>query len=448
VGQRAGMTQPSVIANVTCLGCGCTCDDIDAVVASGRIVEARNACQLGLRWFGDGQVPANIRVDGADVGVDQAMSSAVARLCEADRPLVYIAPGLSCESQREAVAVADLLRARLDSVPTSAALPFTLTSQEHGYAAATLGELRNRADVLVFWGIDLLERYPRFSTRYAPNPAGTHVPEGRRSRTVIAVDVGSARASIDADVRITVDPADELATLTALEAVTRSPDTASRYASFPHRAWVVARELAVALLSARYIALVYDAEPDDRSERTTVRFEALASLAQALNDRTRCAALALRGGGNRSGADAVLVAQTGYPCAVDFARGYPRYDPHASVLRDPGAHGIDAALVVGDPTGIPSEVSRSLAGLDTVVIGPRASTLTLGERRVVIDTGADGIHASGTALRTDDVPLPLRASLGGRRSTAETIRGVTSGIRRLLLLGHAAASAGSEALGT
>jgi len=441
------MTHPSVIENATCLGCGCTCDDIDVVVASGRIVEARNACQLGLRWFGDGQVPSNIRVDGADVTAEQAVSSAAARLCEADRPLVYIAPGLSCESQREAVAVADLLRARLDSVTTWTALPFTLASQEHGHASATLGEVRNRADVLVFWGIDLAERYPRFAARYAPNPPGTHVPDGRQSRTVIAVDVGSATATIDADVRVAVEPADELATLTALEAITRSPD-ARHHASLPDRAWVVARELALALLSARYIGLVYDAEPDDRSERTTVRFEALVSLAQALNDRTRCAALALRAGGNRSGADSILVAQTGYPCAVDFARGYPRYDPHASALRDPGAYGTDAALVVGDPTGLPSEVSRTLAAHDTVAIGPRASTMTLGERCVVIDTGVDGIHASGTALRTDDVPLPLRASLGGPRSTAETIRGVALGIRRLLLLDRAAASAESAALGT
>jgi formylmethanofuran dehydrogenase subunit B len=442
------MTQPSVIANVTCLGCGCACDDIDVVVASGRIVEARNACQLGLRWFGDGHVPSNIRVDGADVGLEQAVSSAAARLCEARRPLVYIAAGLSCEAQREAVALADLLRARLDSVTTWAALPFTLASQEHGHASATLGEVRNRADVLVFWGIDLQARYPRFASRYAPSPAGTHVPEGRRSRTVIAVDVGSASATIDADVRIAVEPGDELATLTALEAVTRSPDAASRFASLPDRAWVVARELAVALLSSRYIGLVYDAEPDDRSERSTVRFEALASLAQALNDRTRCAALALRAGGNRSGADSVLVAQTGYPCAVDFARGYPRYDPHASALHDPHAHGVDTALVVGDPNEIPSEVSRALAGLDAVVIGPRASTVTLGRQCVVIDTGVDGIHASGTALRTDDVPLPLRASLSGPRSAAETIRGVASGVRRLRRPAPAAASAGSGALGT
>ena len=169
-----------------------------------------------------------------------------------------------------------------------------------------------------------------------------------------------------------------------------------------------------------------------------MRFEALASLAQTLNDRTRCAALALRAGGNRSGADSVLVAQTGYPCAIDFARGYPRYVPHfGSALEGFRGNDVDAALIVGDSTGIPTDVANSLSNLRPVVIGPHASAAAWSAQSVIIDTGIDGIHASGTALRTDDVPLPLRATLTVTRSTAETIRAVTSNVRRTLLSAHA-----------
>ena len=433
------MTQPSVTGNVTCLGCGCACDDIEVVVASERIVDARNACQLGRQWFGDGQVPSIIRVDGAHVGLEQAVGSAATRLCEAARPLVYLAPGLSCEAQREAVAVADLLRARLDSITSATALIGILAGQEHGSASATLGELRNRADVLLFWGIDLEARYPRFASRYAPGPPGMFTPEGRRSRTVIAVDIERATATVDSDVRFAIEAADELATLTALEACVRSPDASHNLTSLAERPRNTARELATALLAARYTALVYDAEPDDRSVRTSARFEALTSLGQALNDRTRCAALALRAGGNRSGADSVLVAQTGYPCAIDFARGSPRYVPHGGTALDALRGGaVDAALVIGQSTGIPSDLASSLSNARCVVIGPNASTAEWGARGVIIDTGVDGIHASGTALRTDEVPLPLRATLAAPRSTAETIRAVTSNVRRTLQNAHAA----------
>ena len=256
MGERAGMTALPVVENVTCLGCGCACDDIGIVVRDARIAEARNACDLGRRWFGDGRVPSVTRIDGADVTLEQAVASAAARLGEAQRPLVYLAPGLSCEAQREASGLADLLHARLDSVTTATVLPFLLAGQARGYASATLGELRNRADVVAFWGVDSAARYPRFPSRYAPEPRGLFTSDGRGSRTVIAVDVGDATSTVDADHRITIDPADELATLAALEALTRSSESAARYAFVPGTTWRVARELATALVTARYIALI------------------------------------------------------------------------------------------------------------------------------------------------------------------------------------------------
>ena len=427
------MTASLLLENVTCLGCGCACDDIGVTVRDGRIVDAHNACALGARWFGDGSVPSLCRVDGRDEPLAVAMTHSAHVLRAATRPLVYLVPGLSCESQRQAAAVADLLRARLDSVTSSTVRHAVLAGQEHGFASATLGELRNRADVVVFWGVDLAQRYPRFTSRYAPDPVGVYVG-GRQSRTVVAVDIEGATTIDDADRRLTIASADEIATLTALQALARArPDapTLTSLASLPGAAWTTARELAPLLLSARYVALVYDAEPDRRAERSGRRFEALVSLSHALNERTRCAAVALRAGGNRSGADSVLVAQTGYPFAVDFARGYPRYDPHDGAAASALQHsGVDVALVVGDVTSVPGEIARGLPDVRCIVIGPRASDSPLGTAAVVIDTGVDGIHASGTAIRMDDVPLPLRASLSGPPTTATVLGGIGAAMAR------------------
>ena len=186
------------------------------------------------------------------------------------------------------------------------------------------------------------------------------------------------------------------------------------------------------LLSGRYVALVYDAEPDERTARSPQRFDALGALGRALNERTRCAAIALRAGGNRSGADSVLTSHTGYPMAVDFARGYPRYSPHddlAAAARD----GIrrDVALVVGNAAALPSGISTALSRVNTVTIGPRASESPLGDRPITIDTGVDGIHTGGTAFRTDDVPLPLRAVMTGFPSAVDTVRSIASLVRRM-----------------
>jgi formylmethanofuran dehydrogenase subunit B len=424
------MTTTTIVDNVTCLGCGCTCDDIAVAVRDGRIVEARNACSLGVRWFGDGQVPARSTIEGRDAPLPQAVLVIAGTLAESARPLVLLAPGLSCDAQREAVALADTLGARLDSATSATAAPFILAGQEHGSATATLGEIRNRATVLVFWAVDLASRYPRFASRYAPEPAGAHVPDGRQSRTVIAVDVGAARANVDADRRITIDPSAELSTLTALEAFARAPANASTADDFGSAApWLTACELAPVLFAARYAAIVYDAEPDERAVRSAQRFGALASLAQALNERTRAAGIGLRAGGNRSGADAVLTSQTGYPFAIDFSFGMPRYDPHgrsALALLDGGD--VDVALVVGDAAGLPANLAARLGAVRTVLIGPRASDVSLGSAVVAIDTGVDGIHSPGTAYRTDDVPLPLRESVPGPPPAAGIVRAVSAAI--------------------
>ena len=44
--------QLRVLEDAACLGCGCTCDDIHLHVRDDRIVEARQACALGVAWFG------------------------------------------------------------------------------------------------------------------------------------------------------------------------------------------------------------------------------------------------------------------------------------------------------------------------------------------------------------------------------------------------------------
>jgi hypothetical protein len=142
---------------------------------------------------------------------------------------------------------------------------------------------------------------------------------------VVAVDVGEARGPADADVRVAVAPADEVAVLTALRAIALGGG--ERVAGQAGAAWDVARELAPVLTGARYLVIVHDAEPSAVAGARGGRAGPLIALAQALNGPTRCALSSLRAGGNRSGADAVLTAQTGYPAAVDFSRGFPRYVP-------------------------------------------------------------------------------------------------------------------------
>ncbi|HZJ31631.1 MAG TPA: hypothetical protein VFD21_08685 [Vicinamibacterales bacterium] len=403
----------------TCLGCGCVCDDIQLHVEGNRIVDAHNACPLGARWFGDGGAPSRILVRGRDASLDEALTGAADVLRGASRPLVLLAPDISCEAQRSAIAIADALRGTVDSVTSATAIATLLAAQEGGRASATLGEIRNRADVVVFWGVDPSRRYPRFWSRYAPEPTGVHVG-GRLSRTIVAVDVGSARGPEDADIRVAVMPDREVTTLTELTAAATAGDRHGHHAA-TLRSGQLQPDVLETLLRGKYLAIVTDAEPDDESEpRDEGRRAALAAFAQALNGPTRCALISLRGGGNRSGADACLTAQTGYPMAVDFSRGYPRYRPYDNAGVRVARGMVDAVLIVGSVASVPPALIADVARLPTVVIGPRA-TEQAPQAVVAIDTGVVGIHESGTALRLDDVALPLTGTITGPPATFEVV---------------------------
>jgi formylmethanofuran dehydrogenase subunit B len=140
-----------------------------------------------------------------------------------------------------------------------------------------------------------------------------------------------------------------------------------------------------------------------------------------LNGVTRCALSTLRGGGNRTGADACLTSQTGYPAAVDFVRGYPRYRPHDTGIGRLSRGEIDAAVVIGSAALLPPATLASFARVPCALIGPRATDSPLTPVEAAIDTAVAGIHEAGTALRMDDVPLPLRAALSGPPAALEMV---------------------------
>jgi len=116
----------------------------------------------------------------------------------------------------------------------------------------------------------------------------------------------------------------------------------------------------------------------------------------------------------------VLTWQTGFPFAVDFSRGAPRYQPDRRAADRLDAGALAAALVVGAPTSVPETLQRGLARIPTVVVGPRASEAPF-PARVIIDTGVAGIHEPGVGYRMDDVPLPLQGVLPGPRPATETL---------------------------
>lgn len=395
----------SVRHGFTCLGCGLLCDDVSVTVSGGVVSGFSPACPLGSAWAGSGALPDRIQAAGKDVTFDAAIAAATSLLAGArGRVLVYLGPGLTIEALKPVVSIADRLKAATDTSTSLSAAAGILAGQRRGRAAATLGELKNRADVVLFWGADPGRNYPRFIERLV-TATGTHTPEGRASRTVISMQVGTDGAVEDADSSLRIRPGDELAVLSAMRSMIAGGAAISPVAGLP--------ELVARLVGARYVAIVADGEDGDPA-RPSQRAEGLIALTQALNTPTRAALFTLRRGDNRNGAEALLTWQTGFPFAVDFRAGVPVYGADRRGLDD--LESVEAVLLAGDWRAIaPASLAR-LAPLPKVVIGPGASEAPA--PTVSIDTGRAGIHEGGTAYRLDDIPVPLAPVIDGPRTAA------------------------------
>jgi formylmethanofuran dehydrogenase subunit B len=393
------------VADATCAGCGCVCDDIEATVADGRLSVTRT-CPLGDAWFGERAAAPGASIEGRQASIDEAADAAAAILRQARAPLVYGLGQASIEAQRRAVGLAEAIGAIVDPGGGAGS---SLAFQAIGSSTATFGEIRDRGGPVVVWRADPAVTNPRLLGRLRLERAA------RRSRTLVVVDTQPSATAEEADAFVELDAEQDFEALWALRAlVGGAPLDRDRAGDLPLDAL---GELAERLQGAGHVAFVHGALDE-------LGALALFSLVRDLSRDRHAVTLALRGDGNARGAEDVLAWQTGFPAAVSFARGYPRANPgelSAAALLDRGE--VDAALVIAcDALGqLPG-----LRELPTVVIDARA-TETAKAARVAFATAADGIEVAGTAHRMDGVPVPLRALLVGDRLGTQDVLAAIAG---------------------
>lgn len=108
----------TVVKNATCTFCGCVCDDIELKADGERITETKGACILGQSWFKNHtaeRLYPDALIDGKPATVNEAVEAAAEFLYQANLPLVYGLSNTTCEAQREAVHLAELVGGVIDS---------------------------------------------------------------------------------------------------------------------------------------------------------------------------------------------------------------------------------------------------------------------------------------------------------------------------------------------
>jgi formylmethanofuran dehydrogenase subunit B len=404
--------------------CACLCDDLTITCESGRVVKAERACGLAEPWFlsqGTQQPPA-AEYQGHPVPLTEAIEHAAEILARVKSPLIYGLSRSSTEGQRAAVRLADLLGATIDTTASLGHGPSVMAVQQEGESTCTLGEAKNRADLVIFWGANPAVTHPRHFERYSVEPVGEFLPGGRADRTVVVIDVKPTETSAAADRFIQVEPERDFEALWTLRLLLQgqTPDPTAA-TGIPQPAL---QDLLERMKACRY-GVVFFGFGLSRAKNGHRTVEALLKLVRELNKVTRFCVRRMRGSGDVTGADLVLAWQTGYPFSVNLARGYPRYNPgEYSALAMLERHEADACLFVGSH-GIHrfSDQARAfLREIPTIVLDSPLAEMPI-RPTIRVTTAIYGVHAPGTAYRMDEVPLPLKAILSSEYPTDAHVLG-------------------------
>jgi len=447
----------TVVTGVTCPVCGSFCDDIELVVKDNVITDVRNACAMGAAKFLNYATHRNLRPlvrkngELVEASIDEAVKRAAEILVDATYPILYGWSNTSCEAIRVGVELTEEVGGVIDNTSTVCHGPSVLSVQDVGIASCTLGQLRHRADLIFYWASNPWSAHPRHIERYTMFSEGRFQKSTWRSylsrlrglvskkrlqraanlvlrrdvfaapevehrlpysmfqkkRKMVVVDVRKTRTAEAADYFLQVEPNKDYELLQAFRMLIRDEELdVDKVAGVPVE---ILEEVADIMVGCD-LGVLFFGLGLTMSEGKLRNVDAALNLTRDLNNRTKFLIMPMRGHFNVTGADVVFTWQTGYPYAIDFSHGYPRYNPgETSVIDILCRNEADASLIIAsDPVAhFPRKAAQNLVKNPLIAIDPEVTPTTL-MADVVFPSAFVGIETEGTAYRMDHVPLPLK----------------------------------------
>lgn len=412
-----------VVSDVVCPFCGCLCDDLEVTIEENHISKIKNACAISRSKFLNHSKNrlTSPTLNGEVVTLDKAVDAAVDILTTSRRPLIYGLSSTECDAIGKAIKIAEISGGVIDNTSSVCHGPTILALQQVGESKTTLGEVKNRCDLVIFWGCNPTQAHLRHLLRYSGMSKGLYTSEGRKNRFIVAVDIRETATTKMADQFVKIKPNRDFEMLQALSASVRGneiPDIAGVSKT-------EITELADRMKKSKF-GIIFFGLGLTQSMGRHMNIDAAALLVAELNHHTKFLLTPMRGHYNVAGANTVTTWQTGYPYAVDFSRGFPRYNPGEYTSIDMLARGeADAALVIAsDPAAtFPANIVRELSKIPIITLDHKITPTTM-LSKVALPVATAGIEAEGTAYRMDGVPLRLSKLLepdGGIKSDAELL---------------------------
>lgn len=393
------------------------CDDIEITNTGSRTV-AINACDKGQQYFQiNGDATPTHSVSGQPVDLEAAINATIEILNQSKSTLICGLDQLTTQAQQAAWKLADKIGATIDTTFSNDARSNMFALQRVGKVTATIGEIANRSDLVVFWFCDPELTHPRLLERL-------NTPPDHPNRRVIVVDQTETKTAKQADMYIQADRDScppILATLRARFAKVSVDENRVRESTGLEPGSI--ENLADALRQAQYGSIFYGQTTPDSS--FDIATESLSQLIRQLNNETRFVAMKLRTDTNAQSAENVLSWSSGYPFAADHRLNYPRFnwlEFSAETILTRGQ--CDAILFAAGPglqetfAGLSPTARDHLGSIPKIAITPFVDF----QNDVAIQVGIPGLSEAGEFCRNDDISLPLgKTRLTNGISSAEVL---------------------------
>lgn len=399
-----------------CTGCGMLCDDIEVESEKNTINKVYTACRIGVAHMKDGKENAAFSVDNKPVDEATAISEAAAILKNAKNPLIFGLGNSSDETQKLAIELARKTSATLDDPSSFDLGKVNEALLNKKFKVCTLDDVRNKADVSIFWGTDPSDSHPRHLSKHSYFPRGTEKQRGwEEERTAIAIDVRKSHtAKICGNYFFQIPPGGDAEFIDALIAALAGKLPKTSYNFPPKRILELANILKGAKFGVVFVGLglIYSLE----------KLEPLIRLMNALNEKSNFHLVPMIRHYNMLGFNEKLFEETGYVNSVKFEDGTVKHGPEYSIVESLKAKTVDAALIVGsDPfSSLPRSIAKNLLEIPTIVIDP-CETLTSRNAKVYISTAISGVEAGGSATRMDGVKVDFKPVVETKRPSDEAV---------------------------
>ncbi|MBA2853582.1 formylmethanofuran dehydrogenase subunit B [Methanococcus maripaludis] len=278
--------------------------------------------------------------------------------------------------------------------------------QEAGKAGSTAGETKNRADVVIYWGTNPMDSMPRHLSRYGVFPRGYFVEKGRNSRTVITIDPRKSATAKASDIHLQINPNTDYELFSAFMMASRGKrphPSIEKVTGIPVDTIMETVEM---IKNAKF-ASIYGGLGLASSFGKQRNLECVLTLVKELQRHTKVTIGLIRGHCNVAGFNVLASYLYGFPFGLDFAKGYPRYNPGEftanDVLREKE---VDCAFIMASDVGAhyPQDSVSHLKNIPVITldIAPCPSTSVAD---VVLPGVIDALECDGTFYRFDEIPI-------------------------------------------